>query len=122
MGVFQHKRILFPLTAVALHTLLVVWVGMWINETYLESQVNNFSTSGEVFMVWLLFFWIDFPCSLLYIPLEVIGGDILRGQGYFLADIFAPAVTFSLVGGIQYGFIFWRVGLWLDRKKASRDE
>ena len=85
-----------PLIIVALHTLMVLAVLIFVASKYGDG------TNRDIAILWVVFMLVDFPLGWLAIPLEVVA------RPYFslrMSDVYLPALTFSVLGGIQYFFL-----------------
>ena len=86
-----------PRVAVIVHSILVAAVAV----------VVALSSSSEIAAIWVGFMVIDFPLSILAIPIElftvpIIHDQLPRGAWSVAQYVCLPALTFCILGGVQY--------------------
>jgi hypothetical protein len=86
-----------PLVALIVHSSLVAFVAV----------VVALSRNSEIAGIWVMFMVIDFPLSVLAIPIELIALPMIHDHSpekawSVLQYICLPALTFFIVGGAQY--------------------
>jgi hypothetical protein len=89
-----------PWIVCGLHTSLVIAVATLL--------VRYPSPEGP--MVWLGFLYLDFPLSLLWYPIELFRDHFVSVEtflGVSVPYVWSPAVSFALLGGIQYYLLTW---------------
>ena len=96
--VYSSRRL--PMIALLAHTLIVLAVAMVVYS----------DESGEVHMFWLGFLALDFPAGLLAIPAEQYLEPLINPTGSpTVAFVVFPAVTFAVLGGLQYYCMGWGI-------------
>lgn len=69
---------------------------------------------GEIVMLFLPIYFIDFPSSLITIPLGYLFGQG-AGNTFLINNFIIPTCTFLLFGSAQYYFIGYGIGLLFKR-------
>lgn len=98
---FWRFRML-PAAMVTLHSACVFAVMQLVRNDLADPM-----SLKETPMAWNLFVVLDFPISLLFIALDTLWGgslEIFMGENFYIT--YVPALSFLILGGIQY----WCIG------------